>query len=313
MKLFFILIIVLLCYLYCMENDSFIHSNHVKNPDKHYWINRVDGSGNHDYSNDHYLTLSITPFHTNQCSARSECKELNVNCLQGNCVPYSNAEIYNSTCCESIEDLPVDPNNKLSQLRKNLLHSVCQSNLLQNCKLTYTPTLTLDDPFTQTEQAIKDTVINAPYLYSYVKQTIRCKNLKDGSRGFGFWNTSVDFKNTGIAWFIQLSSGDKNDGFYIHCQKPMTDKLNMNLVKIKDLDEEEHEYTIDWKKDSIDFYMDDELVHTETQNVPSIPMAYHNWVDNSVFDYDKSGNLIHLIQNLKEEKSNIIKSLEIIS
>jgi len=304
-------LLILLIYLNKSEMDSFITSKHIKNPKKHYWINRIDGSGTHNYfENDVYLTLTITPYRTNTCSSKSNCKELNVNCLGGKCIPYSNAEIYNGTCCESINQLPVDPANPLSQLRKNLLQSVCQTNRLEDCKLSYTPTLTLDDPFTQTMQAIQDTVVNTPYLYSSIKQTIQCKNLKDGSRGFGFWNTTSDLKNTAIAWFIQLSSGDKNDGFYVQCQKPMTDTLNMSFFKLKDLDEKDHHYFIDWKKDAIEFYMDHELVYTEKKNIPNIPMAYHNWVDNSVFTYDSTG-LVHVIQDLKQEKSNVIKSLEI--
>ena len=230
------------------------------------------------------------------------------------CVPYSNAEIYNSTCCDSFDSLKFDPSDLLSLFRVSLLKMVCENESVKNCNLSFTPTITLDDPFNQTKQSIKDTVINTPYLYTKVYQKITCKNLNNGSRGFGYWNTTIDLKNTSIAWFIQLS-GEKDEslnGFYIQCQKPMINEtdLPISFTKIQDLDENEHSYMIDWKKDSIDFYVDDVIVHTETKNVPNKNMAYHNWVDNSTFTY-KNNALVHIIHKTDKEKSNIIKDLQI--
>jgi beta-glucanase (GH16 family) len=33
-----------------------------------------------------------------------------------------------------------------------------------------------------------------------------------------------------------------------------------------------HIYTIDWKKEELDFYVDGKLVHTESRNIPDQPM-----------------------------------------
>jgi hypothetical protein len=290
------------------NNKSIITDTYVKNPTSHYWINRVDGSGKHIYNNDTiYLTLLVKPYQTTECSDKIRCKELNSNCIEGACIPYSNAEIYNGTCCniDSIQDMGADTTlfNFLNKYRISLLKMVCENKpIVQHCNLRYTPTITLDDPITQTRQSILDTVINTPYLYSSVKQTVTCKNLKDGSRGFGFWNTSADLQQTSIAWFIQID-GSGTSGFYAHCQIPATTKNFISFVKLPDLDENEHTYRIQ-------FSIDGKIVHIETVVIPTDNMAYHNWVDNSVFTYE-NGSLKHLIQKLKTEKSNQIKSIEI--
>lgn len=331
-KLLYLVYIVLffsIIYMY-LDNDqndqndqndidnSIITDTYVKNPSSYYWINRVDGSGKHIYNNDPinsiYLTLLVKPYQTTACSDKIKCKELNSNCIDGACIPYSNAEIYNSTCCntDSIQDMGIDTTvfNFPNKYRISLLKMVCENQpIVQHCNLNYTPTITLDDPITQTRQSILDTVINTPYLYSTVKQTITCKNLKDGSRGFGFWNTSADLQHTSIAWFIQIDSADTS-GFYAHCQIPAITKNFISFVKLPDLDENEHTYTVDWKKDRIQFSIDGKIVHIETTVIPTDNMAYHNWVDNSVFTYE-NGSLKHLIQKLKTEKSNQIKSIEI--
>lgn len=312
--------IVIYMHIYSSNNNqsslppSLITDKYVKNPASHYWINRSDGSGTHIYDN--YLTLLIRPYQTTACSDKIKCTELNSKCIDGVCVPYSNAEIYNGTCCntDTMQDAKALTTlfNLPNKYRLSLLKMVCENQpVIQHCNLQYTPTITMDDPITQTRQSILDTVINTPYLYSKVTQTITCTNLKNGSRGFGFWNTSPDLQHTSIAWFIQIDGMDSQmNGFYAHCQIPATTKNFINFVKLPDLDENEHTYIIDWKKDKIQFSIDGKIVHTETIVVPSGNMAYHNWVDNSTFSYE-NGNLVHIIQKLKTEKSNRIKSIEI--
>ena len=321
-RLLYLVYIVLffsVIYMYLgNQNNSIITDTYIKNPPSHYWINRVDGSGKHLYTiNSMYLTLLVQPYQTTTCSDKIKCSDFNSNCIDNACVPYSNAEIYNGTCCntDNIQDMstPTTLFNFPNKYRISLLKMVCENQpIVQHCNLHYTPTITLDDPITQTRQSILDTVINTPYLYSTVNQTVTCKNLKDGSRGFGFWNTSADLQHTSIAWFIQIDSdGSGTNGFYAHCQAPATTATNfISFVKLPDLDENEHTYTVDWKKDRIQFSIDGKVVHIETAVVPTDNMAYHNWVDNSVFTYE-NGALKHLIQKLKTEKSNQIKSIEI--
>ena len=284
--------------------------NYIKNPENYYWINRSDGSGKNTYDqNGIYLTLSILPLETNKCLTKQNCSGLNVDCIDGYCVPYCNAEIYNNTCCDSIQSLPSD--NILTDFRKSLLQTICQDQLIiKNCSLKLNPFLTLDDPINQTRQAIKDTVINTPYLYAHSTTYITCKGLTNGSRGWGFWNTWPTLTDTAIAWFIQLNGGKDYplNGFYVQCQS--IGQNNISLIKIRDLDENEHKYDIIWSKDSIIFLIDNNIVYTEKKFVPQIEMSYHNWVDNSVFSY-KDNMLVHLLQNVVEEKSNIITKIEI--
>lgn len=290
---------------------SVIEKNYVKNPASYYWINRSDGSGKNEYGNNGvYLTLSISPLNSGKCVSKNDCVGLNVDCIEEKCIPYCNAEIYNNTCCDSIMDLP-SGGNILTDFRKSLLKTICEDQTINsNCSLSFNPYITLDDPINQTRQAIKDTVINTPYLYSKVTTYITCKGLKNGSRGWGFWNTLPSLTNTAIAWFIQLDGGKDYplNGFYVQCQSP-GDSKNISLFRLPDLDDNEHKYDIIWEKDSIKFFIDDKLFYTETKFVPQIGMAYHNWVDNSVFSY-KDNMLQHLLQNIEEEKQNIITKVE---
>jgi hypothetical protein len=319
MKISFILLsiillvsIIILSILKNIPEYTQLSQNYIKNPPQYYWLNRSDGSGQHSYFTDgNYLTLTINPLYTGSCSQKSDCKGLNVDCVSNQCIPYSNAEIYNNTCCSTIDSLPSD-GNILTDFRKSLLKTICEDQqIIQNCSLEFNPVLTLDDPINQTRQAIKDTVLNTPYLYNTVTTYVQCKGLNAGSRGWGFWNTLPSLNNTAIAWFIQMDGGKDYplNGFYIQCQSP-GDPKNISFTKIKDLDEELHRYDIIWTNNSIKFLVDNVLVYTETKFIPNIGMAYHNWVDNSVFSYENN-MLVHLLQDLKEEKSNIITSLEI--
>ena len=320
-------------------NKSYITDKAIQNPASFYWMNRNDGSGRREYFKDNnYLTLTISPLRKNQCSVDKDCTGPYESCLNQKCQPYSNAEIYNGTCCDknAINKLNVDPSNpifnKLSLFRRALLNLVCENETPipeSNCILNWTPTLTIDDPIVQTKQAFKDTVLNTPYLYSDIYQSITCKNLTNGSRGFGFWNTSLDFNQTAIAWFIQLDgkNGVSPNGFFIQIQSPSNDikevtpippnispLSNTTLILLPDLDEKNHTYDIIWRDDSIKFIIDGKIVYIETVNIPSVPMAYHNWVDNSLFGYDSSGQLNHILQddNFNSDKSNIIRNLKIV-
>jgi hypothetical protein len=312
----------------CMNEfeKSYITDHGVKNPPSYYWMNRNDGTGRREYfTPSGYLTLTISPVKDlSNCKEQSECKQDEM-CLNNKCHYYSNAEIYNGTCCDSnaVAKLDVQASNpllnKLSLVRRSLYELACNYDRQpaipnSNCLLNWTPNIIIDDPITQTKQALQETVLNTPYLYSDVYQTVTCKNLKNGSRGFGYWNTSINLNETAIAWFIQLDGvgGVTKNGFYIQIQVPTTSLLpNISFIQLPDLDEKEHTYEIIWRKDSIKFYIDHKVVHIETKNVPNVPMAYHNWVDNSLFGYDLNMQLTHILQESNSDRSNIIKNLKI--
>ena len=144
--LFVILLLCLIVSLYfckktteANQSNSFITPTHIKNPENFYWINRSDGSGMHDYGKDrNYVVLSIKPFQTTACSGNVTCKELNSKCIDGVCVPYSNAEIYNGTCCDTFETLG-DANtattlfNLPNKYRVALLKMVCENQKCRFC------------------------------------------------------------------------------------------------------------------------------------------------------------------------------------
>lgn len=202
---------------------------------------------------------------------------------------------------------------------------VPQENLPGRCNLVVNPAV-VDSPYTNLLQMIQDIFLNVPYRYAKMSCRMRVKNLKNGSRGWGFWNTMDSPTENQFAWFMQQdgicpSGADATfscppgqpyplNGFYIMILLPLTSlDVKTKVIKLPDLDEEFHDYVIDWKKDSIDFYMDDVLVHSETEAVPYQPMAFHSWVDNSIFGLTASG-FTHWVQKMTEVRGQDLSYLQ---
>jgi hypothetical protein len=147
------------------------------------------------------------------------------------------------------------------------------------------------DPPSEQANFIDDFFINAPYAPlngAVFSARIKAENLKGGSRGWGFWNTSLISGQ--YAWFIQLEGYEgeqsKWNGFWAQTRNASGEIWPPSSnIRLPDLDEEWHDYRIELHADSVKYFIDEKLVATVTDpaSLPDTPMAFHNWVDNELY------------------------------
>jgi hypothetical protein len=260
--------------------------NTIVNPDRKYWFERSDGvlkNGDGDFIRHKFFTNDM--YFINQIPAIKKTNKKKPD--------YFNAEIYNSPSISTVSTPDV---------------AIYPWDFIQNKALVDNPS----DP-SEMRNYLKDLVLNLPYnvenkLFFYSR--IKVNNLIGGSRGWGFWNTNTSLNGNNTSWFIQLNGDDESlkdlNGFWAVTQRG----LNMSMIKLKDLDEEWHDYKIFLTTESVEYYVDDILVHKElnTNCIPNAPMAFHNWVDNSVFGLGLLG-IKHVPQYTNEIRSNCTKNL----
>jgi len=166
------------------------------------------------------------------------------------------------------------------------------------------------DPSYEWYNSIYDIFKNLPFLAKdkiTYKTRMKVGNLNGGSRGWGFWNTNVDIFAMDVVWFLQMQGdipGGTTNKFYAQTQ--------LKMHPLPPLDEEWHDYEITITPEKIEFFIDgvSVFVETDSKNIPSGPMAFHNWVDNSVFDVKELGKKI--LQETSGPKSNVCEYMEIV-
>lgn len=170
-------------------------------------------------------------------------------------------------------------------------------------------------------QWYRDLAFNSPYLADAsrsekISMHIKAEGEGGGSRGWGYWNTSMDPFVMQFAWFMELSQQastppyktqssvwmmtvkggkGKDAGF---CLTPL-DQKKYSVYKWRD-------YEIAWNAGSVDYYVDQHLVAQHRQYVPDTGMAFHNWVDNRNYFTSQPQNY-----NLYKEKSNYINQFSV--
>ena len=354
-----ILLLVLTWVIFRKRNiEGTMHKRRmIKNPDQGYWYWRSDTGGSQEYQkNGIYIRQSISPPRPiGSCSDSQPCPSQleDTACIDGECIPYANAEIYNNPCCslDKLTDACEDwiAKDGLEWLwtfcEQNVHNPICQkiskekivdakdqlcklfrsvcggpvadqipSKYSDHCHLVPSPVPLMMDP--EPFDAIRELFLNCPYLYSKFQAKIRVGNLRSGSRGWGFWNTTMIPKDMAMAWFMQqdgvctmpnnpwcpIGQEYAMNGMYAMIVMP---GKNPVMVKLPDLDEEWHNYEIDWTEDHVRFYIDRKLVHEEKTVIPSTRMAFHCWVDNAVFAPG------HVVQKMVSVRSQDIKDLKI--
>lgn len=157
---------------------------------------------------------------------------------------------------------------------------------------------------------ITDLFMNIPFAASHkvvFEAQIKVENLEGGSRGWGFWNTdALPIVGMKVAWFIQQQNqSTKEKQFQIWTLNGAT----IDIYKIPfSLDEEWHSYKISMNKNSVSYYIDNELIH-HVNTIFQSPMAFHNWVDNGFFDIANGGNKV--LQNSSTARTNYTKEMKI--
>jgi len=171
----------------------------------------------------------------------------------------------------------------------------------------------LDSPFSHIMQMVRDAFLNLPYKYAKMSCMMKMTNLRDGSRGVGFWNTMTTH-DMQFAWFMQqdgvITKGIPYplNGMYAMILISGRDAFPVyRKIPVAEVDEKWHNYTIDWQRDKIEFYYDGVKVLSEKDYIPDRNLAFHAWVDNSVFL--PVGNNWHLVQQMNAPRSQEIRNL----
>ena len=183
----------------------------------------------------------------------------------------------------------------------------------------------VDNPNKEPNKYIYDLFLNIPYDPSnkvVYQSRIKVENLKGGSRGWGFWNTSVFPFDMQIAWFAQydgkINKDKENDfiipitkkGFYVQTQNGLSHKSH----RLPDLDEGWHDYRVELSKGVVEYFIDGRSVYKLTTQmfIPDAPMAFHSWVDNAIFGFSNM-EIIHILQKTSQPRLNFIESMSIVS
>ena len=327
-----IFVIILLCVfliLYSTPSIFYKDPHIIVNPPKDYWFWRSDGTGKEFFkpSKDIYIRQTITnPITIGNCTKDNPCSLLyNLStCRDGNCSTHVNSEIYNNPCCmdqiDSVCKSYIDANTD-NPLKKSFDQGLCDvfktlcaydgdvggdytswnKSGSNTCKMV--PASTVDSPLDLSD-FIRDTFINNPYRFVDMKINIKMNDIEKarGSRGWGFWNTA--FGNSQLIWFINLQGREidgtpyKLNGFFASIYGiDKTGKPYSSGIKLPTLDNNLHEYQIIWKPDQIDFIIDSKIMFTEKNNIPSVDMAFHSWLDNVLYNVDDSGKLLGMMSD----------------
>lgn len=146
---------------------------------------------------------------------------------------------------------------------------------------------------------------------------IRADGEGGGSRGWGYWNTTMNPLVLQFAWFMEITTQKKPNG----TNDPGFDN-NVWMMTVRGgedagfcltlLDPEKHsiydwhQYSIEWTSKSVQYFVDDALVADHAQYIPDIGLAFHNWVDNR--NYGKYGPANY---PLETAKSNLINQFTV--
>lgn len=124
---------------------------------------------------------------------------------------------------------------------------------------------------------------NRPWLRVRAVFHIANPSLQAGSRGWGFWNGSMDQTQSVMAWFSYMSGtgGIAPDGFYactqIFGQAPVLTPITGVALALW------HEFEIDWQSNRVVYSIDNTTAVTHNIS-PDLNMRLDVWVDNAVYD-----------------------------
>lgn len=302
------------------------------------WFWREDASGQHVFD----LTLQAPG-----CTKATPCVRLKL-AFQPNATAYTNAEMYNNSCVRQGPKYPQP--QPFDRLDTNPWSKPLQHLIQSQCALPYpyrivpgvlppdenikdgwntTPGAVLEaNPFAftifdreSTWQAVRDIAFNNPYLATAespvrIGMTTRAQGKGGGSRGWGFWNTSLDPKVWQIAWFMEYSyqtgASTDNVSSTVLMQTVTADAAGNTSYCMSSLDPNDYDiyhwqnYRIEWFTSGIYYYVDDQLVAAHPNIAPKRAMAFHNWVDNRNYFGGTPSNFPIMI-----ERSNDIRAFEV--
>ncbi|GAB2182469.1 hypothetical protein DLREEDagrD3_26920 [Denitratisoma sp. agr-D3] len=195
---------------------------------------------------------------------------------------------------------------------------------------TTTPGVLQANPlaYSTTENAgmwFRDLVWNTPYLATTataqkIVMSIKAEGDGGGSRGWGFWNTTMNPFAWQYAWFMEFTNPvspppAKGQPTVKKTLLAMTvtnidlSHLNAGGICLTQLPDDIYrwrDYTIVWRGNAVEYQIDQQPVAVHTQFVPNGGMSFHNWVDNRNYSNVGPGNY-----PITVAKSNTIRKFEV--
>ncbi|CAD6556581.1 hypothetical protein LMG27952_06143 [Paraburkholderia hiiakae] len=288
------------------------------------WFWREDASATH--------VFNITDI--DGCTVDKPCVRLTAKATASP-APYTNAEMYNNSCIKDSGaglsksawgqalGLQIDYNcAQPYPYRKPLspapFPGVHSSWATPSAPVYLEPNLLTFSVF-DTEspwKTIRDVAFNNPWQagpHNNVRLTTEIKAENEhqgGSRGWGFWNTTMDPLTIQLAWFMEYSVPGNPAASRVLLQTvtPLSSKDGLMVCETTLANPGSiyawHTYRIEWLASVVRYYVDDVQV-AEHQAVLSRHMAFHNWVDNRNYGPEQNG-----LSNfpLTGDKSNVIRS-----
>lgn len=298
------------------------------------WFWREDSTGQHEFD--------VVARHLD-CTRKNPCVTLTAP-FQPTAVKYVNAEMYNNSCVRQGAGYPAP--QPFDRLSANPWSDPLQALIETHCNLPYpyrlssgasqvagvpdswnvTPGANLQsNPLALTQfdqeaewQAVRDLAFNNPYVIQSkqslrISMSTRAEGRGGGSRGWGFWNTSLDPEVWQLAWFMEYS---KQTGVGAHEIKSAFVAQTVSALPSGDIGicsttipnrefdiYDWHDYQIKWSSSAVDYYIDGTHVASHQKVVPHAAMAFHNWVDNRNYFGSQPANF-----PLMNDKSNYIRA-----
>jgi len=316
--------------------DNYNYSKQTpKNSTFNSWFWREDSSATHYFE---YTGIE-------GCTKDTPCVKLTAQANPAN-NEYTNSEMYNNSCIK-------DPN--LLKLKQNTWGNPLFNNIKDICDIPYPYQKNTQylKPFNITSswnneknyyletnpfalsskdvekpwKALRDITFNNPYkankgLSTRITMDIKAQTKdQGGSRGWGFWNTSLDMDILQLAWFMEysipqkLNTSNKANRAVVMQSIGKDSKNRLNICSTV-LDPKKfdiynwHQYKIEWSNNQVIYYVDNEQVAIHDISLKR-NMAFHNWVDNR--NYTEVNKMLKGISNfpLTKNKSNYIKSFKV--
>lgn len=255
--------------------------------------------------------------------------------------------MYNNSCVNNLQLLELK-NNVWSEPLYNNIYDTCSTpypyqkdtkyltpfnltsswNNLKGSYLETNPLALSSGDIEKPWKALRDITFNNPYHADKNKAIRIVMDIKaetkdqGGSRGWGFWNTSLDPDFLQLAWFMEYSipdniKKDNKSNRAVVMQSIGKDSNDQLKICSTILDPVEydiykwHTYKIEWRDNGVLYFVDGNLVATHKDIFLKKHMAFHNWVDNR--NYTLIDKMIEGISNfpLTKDKSNYIKSYKV--
>ncbi len=323
------------------EDDYRYGSQDPGNTTFNTWFWREDSVGTHTFEYVGRGTPGYAGF--DACSSLHPCVKLTAErYVEPGETPYINSEMYNNSCVrqgvghhepqayDKLTDNPwvqtLIPAHVLHQkigaycgtpypyrdsaVKRTARYATSSWNTTTDARLYPNPLAFIADKEPEW-QWFRDLAFNSLYVADASKSQRIVMNIKaegqgGGSRGWGFWNTSLDPFFGQFAWFMEITSQDprlkstvwmmtvkgsagKGGGF---CLTPLDPKYSVYAW---------HQYAIVWSPASVEYFVDGRIVARHTTYVPDLGMAFHNWVDNRNYSSGTPANY-----PLANDKTNYI-------